>query len=217
MKYFYGEYDGEEFPTQDKLFGFDQLMQFILQYGEQAMKALEKMMSDPNAKPENQELLEQLLKDGMLDKDGKGKLRLTPRSINKMQRRALMEVFANLQRGQREGHEKVTAGTGGGRIEGTKPYQFGDPGSGLDLHATLHNALARQGVLKPAEGADRRASIHFNEHDFELHLHEGMTSCSTVVLLDMSGSMMRYGRFMAAKQVAMAMQALVRTKFPQDT
>src|SRR5438270_580194 len=55
MKYFYGEYDGEEFPTQDKLFGFDQLMQFILQYGDQALKALEKMLSDPNAKPENQE------------------------------------------------------------------------------------------------------------------------------------------------------------------
>jgi uncharacterized protein with von Willebrand factor type A (vWA) domain len=33
----------------------------------------------------------------------------------------------------------------------------------------------------------------------------------------MSGSMMRYGRFLAAKKVAMAMQALVRSKFPQDT
>ena len=59
--------------------------------------------------------------------------------------------------------------------------------------------------------------INFNESDFELHLHEGMTSCSTVVLLDMSGSMMRYGRFLSAKKVAMAMQALVRSRFPQDT
>jgi uncharacterized protein with von Willebrand factor type A (vWA) domain len=59
--------------------------------------------------------------------------------------------------------------------------------------------------------------IHFSERDFELHLHEGMTSCSTVVLLDMSGSMMRYGRFSAAKRVAMAMQALVRQRFPQDS
>jgi len=33
----------------------------------------------------------------------------------------------------------------------------------------------------------------------------------------MSGSMMRYGRFMAAKKVALAMQALVRSKFPQDS
>ena len=59
--------------------------------------------------------------------------------------------------------------------------------------------------------------IKFSEHDFELHLHEGVTSCSTVVLLDMSGSMMRYGRFLAAKKVAMAMQALVRSRFPQDS
>ena len=47
MKYFYGEFDGEEFPTQDKLFGFDQLMQFILQYGDQALKAIEQMLKDP--------------------------------------------------------------------------------------------------------------------------------------------------------------------------
>jgi len=77
MKYFYGEYDGSEFPTQDKLFGFDQLMQFIMQYGEQALKALEQMMQDPKNEAQA-ELLEQLLKEGMLDKDGKGKLQLTP-------------------------------------------------------------------------------------------------------------------------------------------
>jgi hypothetical protein len=43
MKYFYGEYDGEEFPTQENLFGFDQMMEFIMEYGDQAMKALEQM------------------------------------------------------------------------------------------------------------------------------------------------------------------------------
>ena len=99
MKYFYGQYDGEEFPTQDKLFSFDQLMNFIMQYGEQAMKALEQMMQNP--KDENQsDLLEQLLQEGMLDKDGQGKLRLTPRAVGKMQRKALMEVFSNLREGQ---------------------------------------------------------------------------------------------------------------------
>jgi Ca-activated chloride channel homolog len=234
MKYFYGPYDGSEFPTQDKLFGFDQLMQFIMQYGDQALKAIEQMMQNPKD-GEQSELLEQLLQDGMLDKDGKGRLRLTPRAVSKMQRKALMEVFANLRSGQREGHEKVTPGQGGERIEGTKPYQYGDPVSELDIHQTLHNALTRHGL--PQKSADVRvqrseesnslnaklkplnspAPIRFDERDFELHLHEGVTSCSTVVLLDMSGSMMRYGRFLAAKKVAMAMQALVRGKFPQDT
>lgn len=216
MKYFYGEYDGQEFPTQDKLFGFDQLMQFIMQYGDQAMKAIEHMMNNPKD-GEQSELLEQLLKDGMLDKDGKGKPRLTPRAVTKMQRKALMEVFANLRTGQRDGHEKITPGAGGERIEGTKPYQYGDPVSELDLHQTLHNALTRRGLPQKGSGADGRTRVNFQESDFELHLHEGMTSCSTVVLLDMSGSMMRYGRFLAAKKVAMAMQALVRSKFPQDS
>jgi uncharacterized protein with von Willebrand factor type A (vWA) domain len=236
MKYYYGEYDGQEFPTQENLFGFDQLMDFILEYGDQAMKALEQMMKNPK-NAEQSELLEQMLKEGMLDKDGKGKLRLTPRSIGKMQRKALMEVFANMRNGQRDGHEKITAGANGERIDGTKPYQFGDPVSELDLHQTMHNALARHGLpkgIKPTEPSGSaagsssagssfaehplgRAKIKFDEKDFELHLHEGTTSCSTVVLLDMSGSMMRYGRFLSAKKVAMAMQALIREKFPQDS
>src|SRR3954463_14260466 len=83
MKYFYGEYDGSEFPTQDKLFNFNQLMNFIMQYGDQALKAIQQMMNNPE-KPEQSDLLEQLLKEGMLDKDGQGKLRLTPRAIGRM-------------------------------------------------------------------------------------------------------------------------------------
>ncbi|HZK79650.1 MAG TPA: VWA domain-containing protein, partial [Humisphaera sp.] len=220
MKYFYGEFDGEEFPTQDQLFGFDQLMQFIMQHGEEAMKALEQIMNNPDDEAQS-EFLEKLLQEGMLDKDGKGKLRLTPRAIGRMQRKALMEVFANLRSGQRDGHQKVTPGAGGERIEGTKQYQYGDPVSELDLHQTLHNALTRHGLPaafghkgEPGRSASR---IRFDEKDFELHLHEGMTSCSTVVLLDMSGSMMRYGRYLSAKKVALAMQALVRGRFPQDT
>ena len=145
MKYFYGEYDGEEFPTQDKLFGFDQLMQFIMQYGEQALKAIEHMLQNPKDDAQS-EMLQKLLEEGMLDKDGKGRLRLTPKALGRMQRNALMEVFSNLRTGQREGHEKVTPGLGGERIEGTKPYQYGDPVSELDLHTTLHNALTRHGL-----------------------------------------------------------------------
>jgi uncharacterized protein with von Willebrand factor type A (vWA) domain len=213
MKYFYGEFDGQEFPTPDQLFGFDQLMQFIMEHGEQALKAIQQMMNDPKNEAQS-DLLEQLLKDGMLDKDGQGRLRLTPRAVSKMQRKALMEVFANLKDGQREGHERVTPGLGGERIEGTKPYSYGDPVSELDLHQTLHNALTRHGLPAKTGGQNK---IRFDEKDFELHLHEGVTSCSTVVLIDMSGSMMRYGRFLSAKRVAMAMQALVRGRFPQDS
>src|SRR5438105_1053317 len=115
MKYFYGEFNGDAFPTPDKLFGFDSLMDFILQYGEQALRAIEQMLKDPSNEQQS-DLLEQLLKEGMLDKDGKGKVRLTPRAVNKMQRKALMEIFNNLRHGTREGHEKITPGFGGERI-----------------------------------------------------------------------------------------------------
>lgn len=231
MKYFYGEFDGEEFPTQDKLFGFDQLMNFILQYGDQALKAMQQMMENPKDQDVS-ELLEQMLKEGMLDKDAKGKLRITPKAVGKMQSKALMEVFKNLKQGTREGHETQSAGAGGERLEGTKSYQFGDPISELDLHATLRNAMKRQGkegqVIRgkrleemPSTLVPRPSllapPIRFGESDFEIHLHESHATCSTVVLIDQSGSMMRYGRFMAAKKVALAMLALVRSRFPQDT
>ena len=232
MRYDYGEYDGSEFPTQDSLFGFDQLMNFILQYGDQAMKAMQELLDKSQEGPTS-DLLEQLLKDGMFDKDGKGKLKLTPKAVGRMQSKALMEVFKNLKQGVRDGHEKTTSGAGGERLDGSKPYQFGDPVSELDLHQTLRNAMTRKGLGSGAEGlginttskqlppASRPPTpaplIHFNESDFEIHLREGTTSCSTVVLIDLSGSMSRYDRYVSAKKVSLAMLAMVRSKFPQDS
>ena len=214
MKYFFGEFDGDEFPTQDSLFDFNQLMNFVLRHGEDALDALQQYMDNPEgADPDINEFIEQMLKEGMLEKDGQGKLKLTPKAVTGMQQKALLEVFENMTSGQRDGHRKTTPGTNGERVDGTKPYQFGDPVSELDVHQTLHNALTRAGLPDFKNGG----KLSFAERDMELHLNEGTTSCSTVVLLDMSGSMMRYNRWTAAKKVAMAMSALVRSKFPQDT
>ena len=94
MRYAYGEYDGEEFPTPDSLFDYDQIMDFILEYGENALDAMN------NMNPADAEILEQLLKEGMLDKVA-GRYRLTPKAINAMQRKALMET------GQRQALEAM--------------------------------------------------------------------------------------------------------------
>ncbi|MEL7238568.1 MAG: hypothetical protein AAGK78_06875, partial [Planctomycetota bacterium] len=145
MKYFYGEFDGDEFPTQDKLFGFDDMMNFILRNGDDAMDALQNMLENGDDE-QLQEMIEQMIAEGMLEKDEKGRLKLTPKAVKSMQQKALLEVFENMQRGQREGHAKTTPGHGGERVDGTKQYQFGDPVSELDLHATLHNAIARHGL-----------------------------------------------------------------------
>jgi Ca-activated chloride channel homolog len=206
MRYAYGEYDGKEFPTPDSLFNYDQIMDFVLAYGEKALDALTKL------NPVDAEMLEKLMQEGMLEKVA-GRFRLTPRAINAMQRKALMEIFANLPRGSREGHPTASAGAGAERMDGTKKYQYGDPISELDLNQTLRNAVARQSK----NHGHTNLPIHIGEQDLELHLVEGTTSCALCILIDMSGSMMRYGRFIAAKKVAMALSALVRQRFPQDT
>ncbi len=209
MRYSYGEFEGEEFATPDSLFGYDQIMDFILSYGEKALDALGKL------EPADAEMLEKLMADGMLDKVA-GRYRLTPRAINAMQRKALMEIFAHLPRGSREGHTTTNPGAGADRLEGTKKYVFGDPISELDLNATLRNAIGRS---QKSEGGSQKIQlpIGISENDLELHQVEGSTSVALCILIDMSGSMMRYNRFVAAKKVAMALSALVRQRFPQDT
>ncbi len=206
MRYRYGEFDGKEFPTPDSLFSYDQIFDFILAYGDNALEALN------NFEPADAALLEELIQDGLLDKVG-GKFRLTPRAVSAMQRKALMEIFANLPRGSRQGHPTTKAGGGAERLEGTKKYQFGDPVSELSLIESLRNAMARHA----AHGNPPAIPVQFSEDDLELHLVEGATNCSLCILIDMSGSMMRHERFPAAKKVAMGLSALVRQRFPQDT
>lgn len=205
MRYQYGEYNGEEFPSPDSLAGYDQIMEFVLAYGQKALDALEKL------NPADAEILQKLIQDGMLDKVA-GRYRLTPRAINAMQRKALMEIFAHLPRGSRDSHETSTSGNSSERVEGTRKYQFGDPVSELDMNQTLRNAMTRQ-----ANHGAEISQIQLNHQDLELHMLQGTTNVALCILLDMSGSMARYGRFMAAKKVAMALSALVRQKYPQDT
>ena len=216
MKYAYGEFDGQEFPSPDSLFDYDQIMDFILEYGDKALDALDQM------NPADAEILEKMIKDGMLDKVA-GRFRLTPRAINQMQRKALMEIFANLPRGSRESHPTQNPGAGAERLEGTKKYQFGDPISELDLNATMRNAVARQSAQNKIENQKSKIEnpislpLQLSENDLELHHVAGSTSVALCILIDQSGSMMRYSRFLSAKKVAMALTALVRQRFPQDT
>lgn len=206
MHYQYGPYDGDPFATPESLWPYEKVYDFILAYGDDALDALNELDAD------QADLLAQMLQDGVLEKAA-GRYRLTPRAVNQMQRRALMEIFANLPRSGRDGHPTVNSGAGADRLEGTRPYQFGDPVSEVDLHQSLRNALADQ--VKNGDGSG--VPIQFSESHLEMHLHEGHTSVALCILIDMSGSMMRHGRFIAAKKVAMGLSALVQQRFPQDT
>ncbi|MHC4698594.1 MAG: VWA domain-containing protein [Planctomycetota bacterium] len=203
MRYIYQEWDGSEFPTQEHLAQFSNFMEYLIEFGDQALEALKELAEDP----EQRKIIEQWLEEGLLEKAGV-RFKLTPRAINSLQRKALMEVFSDLKADSSEGHETPQQGVGGERAEGTRAYQFGDPVSEVNLGATLRNAVRRSGPGLP---------IRLEEGDFELHATESKATCSTVILLDMSGSMSRWNRFAQAKRCAMAMFALIRQRFVLDT
>jgi uncharacterized protein with von Willebrand factor type A (vWA) domain len=151
------------------------------------------------------ELTRTLEEAGYLDRDG-GRLELTPRAARKLGMRALTDIFGRLRREGFGGHVIPQAGRGGEPTDETKRYEFGDPFA-VDINRTLFNAMARSGPGTPVRiGAD----------DFEVSRTEETTTSSTVLLLDMSRSMLLRGCSSAAKKVAMALHTLIHTKYPRD-
>lgn len=212
MKYQFGPFDGQPFATPDSLFPQPKVVEFILYYGEQALDALDQMDGD-----EQEQLVEAMIAAGLLERDkATGRLRLTPKMVRGIEHRSLLEIFEAMKRGSREGHRTVEPGRSDERVEGTRPYTFGDPLSEIDLSATLRNALGRQAREQPGPRSVR-PPLQLSRNDFELYQSEGTSDCALCVLIDLSGSMMRYGRFYQAKRVAMGISALQRSRFPQDT
>jgi uncharacterized protein with von Willebrand factor type A (vWA) domain len=151
------------------------------------------------------ELTRALEEAGYLERDG-GRLELTARAARKLGTQALADIFSRLRRESLGGHALPQAGSGGERTDETKPYEFGDPFA-VDINRTLFNAMARTGPGLP---------VAIGPGDFEVHRSEETTVSSTVLLLDMSRSMLLRGCSTAAKRVAMALHTLIATKYPRD-
>ncbi|MDO8484505.1 MAG: hypothetical protein Q7S35_06125 [Candidatus Limnocylindrales bacterium] len=159
--------------------------------------------------------LAQRLEDaGYLTRDGE-QLQLTPRGNRRIGQKVLDDLFARLQRDAFGGHRLERAGRGGERDETTKPYEFGDPFH-LDLRGTLFNALGRDENAPGARAAANGRPIRLRPSDFDVHRTEMLTRTSTVLLVDMSRSMLLRGCFLAAKKVAVALDTLIRTQYPRD-
>ena len=152
-----------------------------------------------------QELTKQLEDAGYLERQG-DELSLTARAIRKIADQALRDVFAVLKRDRLGGHAIDRRGAGGDQTDETKAYEFGDPFL-LDLKETVMNALERGGPGTP---------IRLAPSDFEVYRTELRTQAATVVMLDMSRSMLNNGYFLPAKKVALALSALIRGQFPRD-
>ncbi len=160
-----------------------------------------------------EDLTRRLEDAGYLDRDG-DRLELTPRGHRRIGQKVLDELFARLKRDAFGGHRLERSGRGGDREETPKPFEFGDPFH-LDLRATLSNALMRE---ENAPG--RRATgvpVRLDPEDFEVFRTERTTAASTVLLVDMSRSMLLRNCYLAAKKVAIALDTLIRTQYPRDS
>jgi uncharacterized protein with von Willebrand factor type A (vWA) domain len=155
---------------------------------------------------ELQEFMRMLEEAGFIQRNNKG-WELTPRAMRKIGERALEEIFGRIDRGLSGEHTLTRYGWGVERLDETKPFVFGDPFA-IDMHETLKRALRRQGPGTP---------LRLAPDDFEVFQSSSINQCSTVILLDMSYSMLHGGRFQAGRKVAMALDSLIRTKFPRDT
>ncbi len=136
-----------------------------------------------------------------------GKLELTPKAVRRLGETALRRVFAELPRGGHGDHDQRDAGQAGEYTGSTRPWNFGDE-QAIDAAATVRNALLRSGR--------RGTRVRLSVSDFEVTETERRASAAVCLLVDLSYSMELRGTWGAAKQTALALHALVRTRYPQD-
>jgi Ca-activated chloride channel family protein len=144
----------------------------------------------------------------MVARDGEGGLQLTTGGERKIRRSAFEEIFSTLDKSGPGYHPIRAAGEGIERLPETRPYSFGDDIHLLDSSRSLQNAFRRE------QGGE----FSLLEEDLEVYETEHLTSCATVVAIDISHSMILYGedRITPAKTVALALTELITTKYPKD-
>ena len=166
---------------------------------------------------ELQRLARRLEEAGLVEQR-EGRLELTPKGLRQIGQRALEDLFKHLSKDRLGGHGLAKIGTGHERAEDTKPYEIGDPFN-LNIERTMRNALRRQvsqGELDTGGRPGVRFPVRLSPEDFEVERTEHQSQCATVLLIDLSLSMPLRDNFLAAKKVALAMQALISGQFPRD-
>ena len=134
---------------------------------------------------------------------------LTQKGMDFLGYRALKSLLGALGKSSAGSHDTPHLSTGIEAEAASRPYEFGDT-MNLDIPATLTKAIEREGLKVP---------LNLEYGDLMVHQSEYRSSCATVLLLDISHSMVLYGedRFAPAKRVALAMSHMIRTQFPGDS
>jgi Ca-activated chloride channel homolog len=151
------------------------------------------------------------LKDkGYIDENrANGEIKITPKTEQGIRRRSLEEIFGKLKKGNAGNHTTFKPGQGDEQNPETRPFRFGDMLETIDFTESIRTAQINHGI----------ESFHMQEDDLTIRETDFKTQTSTVLMIDISHSMILYGedRITPAKKVAMALSELITTRYPKDT
>lgn len=160
------------------------------------------------------DFIEDLLKKSYIkqnnQKGGNGKgLSLTPKTEKLLREHALKQIFGKLKKSKTGNHKTQKIGQGEDNTGEYKAYQFGDPLEKIDITQSIKNAQIRS------------ISNDFSIQHDDLVVEDNFfkTQMSTILMIDISHSMILYGedRITPAKKVAMALAEMITTQYPKDT
>ena len=155
------------------------------------------------------DFVDELKKQGFIREEASGTLSMTPRAERSLRKNSLEEIFRHLRKSGRGRHNTPHAGQGDERLPETRGWRFGDDPHHLDITGTLSNSFRRSGVN----------NWSLREEDFEVHDTDHQSTTATVLMIDLSHSMILYGedRITPARKTALALSELIMTRYPQDT
>ena len=144
-----------------------------------------------------------------IEPDGNGSISITAKTEQAIRQRALDQIFGNLKRGGLGNHKTNRVGSGDEHTGETREYRFGDGLDSVSMTESLKNAQINNGM----------GNFDLTERDLIVEETQHKAQMSTVLMIDISHSMILYGedRITPAKKVAMALAELITTRYPKDT
>ena len=140
---------------------------------------------------------------------GKGKNVLTAKLESALREYALDQIFGKLKKSGLGNHATTKMGIGDERDGENRAFQFGDDLTQVDMTQSLKNAQINNGI----------SDLRLTENDLVVEETKHKAQMSTVLMIDISHSMILYGedRITPAKKVAMALVELIKRKYPKDS
>jgi uncharacterized protein with von Willebrand factor type A (vWA) domain len=152
------------------------------------------------------EYLRHLAQEQGLEQNRAG-FQMTPRAYRLFQSKLLTRIFEQMQESRTGRHQGPVMGEGAAELQQTRPYEFGDTITHMDIPASFTNALLRGGPGLP---------VRLKTEDIVIHKTRNNPKCATVVLLDMSGSMRYEGQYVNVKRMGLALDGLIKSEYPGD-